>query len=152
MANFQAAIVSKGSRGWGGPLIIHPTEEKKYIVSVTGGGIHPIAEKIAEITGGEAVDGFQTSYDKKSMACVIIDCGGTARCGVYPKMGVLTINTNATSPSGPLMAFINEKNFVSGVRAENIQQHLMKLLQIVKLLHPFRKKNRHQFTRVHHKK
>lgn len=118
--NYKAVTVTKGTGGWGGPLTIQPNEEKRYIVSVTGGGIHPVAEKIAEMTGAEAVDGFKGSYDKETMACVIIDCGGTARCGVYPKMGILTVNVNATSPSGPLMKFINEENFVSGVRPTNI--------------------------------
>ncbi|WP_273124250.1 PTS glucitol/sorbitol transporter subunit IIB [Bacillus weihaiensis] len=120
MSKYEAVKVTKGAGGWGNSLTIQPTETKKYIVSVTGGGIHPVAEKIAELTGTEAVDGFKSSYEKETMACVIIDCGGTARCGVYPKMGVLTINVNATSPSGPLMGFINEENFVSGVTVKDI--------------------------------
>lgn len=118
--NYKPVTVTKGRGGWGGPLTIRPNEEKRYIVSVTGGGIHPVAEEIAKLTGAEAVDGFKGSYGKETMACVIIDCGGTARCGVYPKMDILTINVNATSPSGPLMKFINEGNFVSGVTLENI--------------------------------
>jgi PTS system glucitol/sorbitol-specific IIC component len=121
MNSYQTVKITKGTGGWGGPLTIQPTEQKKYIVSVTGGGIHPVAERIAELTGAEAVDGFKNSYEKENMACVIIDCGGTARCGVYPKMGILTINTNPTSPSGPLMKFINEENFVSGVKVSDIQ-------------------------------
>lgn len=118
--NYKPVTITKGRGGWGGPLTIRPNEEKRYIVSVTGGGIHPIAEEIAKLTGAEAVDGFKGSYDKDTMACVVIDCGGTARCGVYPKMNILTVNVNATSPSGPLMKFINEENFVSGVKHENI--------------------------------
>ena len=55
------------------------------------------------------------------MACVVIDCGGTARCGVYPKMNVLTINLTATPPSGPLMKYIKEDNFVSGVRSNSLE-------------------------------
>jgi PTS system glucitol/sorbitol-specific IIC component len=120
MANYSAVKVSKGAGGWGNQLIIEPTEQKKYIVSVTGGGIHPIAQKIAELTGAEAVDGFRKSFDKENMACVVVDCGGTARCGVYPKMGVLTIDVLPVSPSGPLASFINEQNFVSGVTEQDI--------------------------------
>jgi PTS system glucitol/sorbitol-specific IIC component len=120
MATYSAVRVSKGAGGWGDGLIIQPTETKKYIVSVTGGGIHPIAQKIAEMTGAEAIDGFKNSVDKDEMACVVVDCGGTARCGVYPKMGVLTIDITPVSPSGPLASFINEQNFVSGVTAQNI--------------------------------
>ncbi|MGJ7919026.1 PTS glucitol/sorbitol transporter subunit IIB [Neobacillus sp. LXY-4] len=121
MTKYHAVKISKGPGGWGGPLTILPTEKKKYVVSVTGGGIHPIAQKIADLTNAEAVDGFKTSIDKEEMACVIIDCGGTARCGVYPKMGVLTVNLTPTSPSGPLMNFIKEDNFVSGVKEAQIQ-------------------------------
>ncbi|MEZ0480411.1 PTS glucitol/sorbitol transporter subunit IIB [Planococcus sp. SSTMD024] len=118
--NFKAISVTKGRGGWGGPLTIRPNETQRYIVSVTGGGIHPVATEIARLTGAEAVDGFKNSYPKETMACVIIDCGGTARCGVYPKMNILTINVNPTSPSGPLMKFINEENFVSGVTVSDI--------------------------------
>ncbi|MEH6841111.1 PTS glucitol/sorbitol transporter subunit IIB [Priestia megaterium] len=121
LTSFKSVKVSKGNSGWGGPLVIEPNENRKYIVSVTGGGIHPIAQKIADLTGGIAIDGFKTSIESNQMACVIIDCGGTARCGVYPKMGVMTINLTPTSPSGPLMNFIKEHNFVSGVKEENIE-------------------------------
>jgi PTS system glucitol/sorbitol-specific IIB component len=118
---YKGVLVSKGSGGWGGPLYIQPTEDKKYVVSVTGGGIHPVAEKIAELTGAEAIDGFKTSIESNLMACVVIDCGGTARCGVYPKMGILTVDVTAATPSGPLASFIKEENFVSGVTLNTIQ-------------------------------
>lgn len=121
MNMYKAVKVSKGSGGWGGPLIIQPTEQKKYIVSVTGGGIHPVAKLIADLTDAEPVDGFKTSIEADKMACVVIDCGGTARCGVYPKMGVLTVDVTAAFPSGPLMQYIKEDNFVSGVRESNVE-------------------------------
>jgi PTS system glucitol/sorbitol-specific IIB component len=120
MSNYIAYTVSKGQGGWGGPLVIEPTDQKKYIVSITGGGIHPVAQEIANRTNGIAVDGFKNPVESNEMACVVIDCGGTARCGVYPKMGILTININATSPSGPLMAYIKEDNFVSGVQVKDL--------------------------------
>ena len=50
----------------------------------------------------------------------MIDCGGTARIGVYPMKNVLTVDIHATTPGGPLASFINEKNFVSGVGADDI--------------------------------
>ncbi|MDC3424569.1 PTS glucitol/sorbitol transporter subunit IIB [Aquibacillus sp. 3ASR75-11] len=121
MSEYKAVKVIKGSNGWGGPLVIEPTNKKKYIVSITGGGIDPVAEKIAEMTGGIAVDGFTKKVENDEMACAVIDCGGTARCGVYPKMGILTVNLTATPPSGPLMQFIKEDNFVSGVKVNNIE-------------------------------
>lgn len=117
---YRKVKVEKGASGWGNHLVIQPNEQKKYVVSVTGGGIHPVAERIAELTGAEARDGFKQSVPAEEMACVVIDCGGTARCGVYPKMGVLTVDITPASPSGPLMSYINENNFVSGVKVENI--------------------------------
>lgn len=117
---YRKVKVEKGASGWGKHLIVEPNEQKKYIVSVTGGGIHPVAERIAELTGAEARDGFKQSVPSHEMACVVIDCGGTARCGVYPKMGVLTVDVTPASPSGPLLKYINEDNFVSGVKVENI--------------------------------
>ena len=36
--------VNKGKQGWGGPLTLKATDELKYVVSVTGGGIHPVAK------------------------------------------------------------------------------------------------------------
>lgn len=55
---YRAITITRGSAGWGGPLTIKPTEKCYKVISVTGGGIHPVAAKIAEMTGGEAVDGF----------------------------------------------------------------------------------------------
>ncbi|SMB95053.1 PTS system, glucitol/sorbitol-specific IIC component [Thermanaeromonas toyohensis ToBE] len=117
---YRTVKVEKGEGGWGGPLYITPTEKRNKIACITGGGIHPVAQRIAELTGAEAVDAFKTSVPAEEMACVVIDCGGTARVGVYPKMGVLTVDVTPTFPSGPLMAFINEKNFVSGVKPKNV--------------------------------
>ena len=45
MADYKKVKVEAGPSGWGGPLEIQPTDEKKYIVCVTGGGIHPVAQK-----------------------------------------------------------------------------------------------------------
>ncbi|CEI83384.1 PTS sorbitol transporter subunit IIB [Oceanobacillus oncorhynchi subsp. incaldanensis] len=119
MSEFKAVKVHKGPSGWGGPLVIQPSEEQKYIISVTGGGIHEVAQALAEQTGAIAIDGFEKSVPKEEIAAAVINCGGTARSGVYPRMGVKTINTFSNSPSGPLMKFINEGNFVSGVESQS---------------------------------
>ena len=89
MSDYKKVKVEAGPSGWGGPLEIQPTDEKKYIVCITGGGIHPVAQKIADLTGAEAFDGFKSSPEGsfKAMACAVIDCGGTARIGVYPMKG-----------------------------------------------------------------
>ncbi len=117
---YKRVRIEKGARGWGGPLVIEPTEGRDLIYSVTGGGIHPIAQRIADLTGGKPFDGFKSKADFSEIAVAVIDCGGTARVGVYPMKGVLTVDIHATSPAGPLMRFIKEDNFVSGVKVDNI--------------------------------
>lgn len=115
------AIVNKGSGGFGTPLEISIEGERTKIVCMTGTGIHPVAKKIAEITGGEAVDGFRKVYPDKETACVIINCGGTLRLGMFPKKGIKTINVNPAGPSGPFAAFVKPGIYVSGVTPRNIE-------------------------------
>lgn len=121
MTNYRAVKISKGEGGWGGPLVILPTAQKKYIASVTGGGVDPVAAKIAEMTGAEAVDAFTKGYPDEEIICAVVDCGGTARCGVYPKKGILTVNLTAVGQSGPLAQYITPELYVSGVKMNNIQ-------------------------------
>lgn len=118
--NYKAVKISRGSTGWGGPLVIEPTEQRNKIVSVTGGGIHPLAAKIAEMTGGEAVDGFKAPPIESEMAVVVVDCGGTARCGVYPRKRIPTVNLTPVGQAGPLAQFITEDIYVSGVKLGNV--------------------------------
>lgn len=120
MSEYKAVIIKKGSGGWGGPLVIKPTETKKYIASVTGGGIDDVSKKIAELTGAQAVDAFSRGYKDEEIAVAVVDCGGTARCGVYPKKGVFTVNLTAVGQSGPLAQYIKEDIYVSGVQVNNV--------------------------------
>ncbi|MFS8543023.1 MAG: cobaltochelatase subunit CobN, partial [Limnochordales bacterium] len=120
MTSFKTVRVEHGPGGWGGPLTITPTEERNVIACITGGGIHPVAQTIAELTGAPVVDAFKNPVPPEKMACVVIDCGGTARCGVYPRLGVLTVDVTPTFPSGPLMQYIRTDNFVSGVTPQNV--------------------------------
>lgn len=118
---YKAVKISRGSSGWGGPLVIEPTDQRNKIVSVTGGGIHPVAKRIAEMTGGEAVDGFKSPPVEGEMAVVVVDCGGTARCGVYPRKRIPTVNLTPVGQAGPLAQYITEDIYVSGVTPENIE-------------------------------
>ena len=89
---YKTITIKAGDGGWGGPLTITATEKCHKILSVTGGGIHPVAQKIADMTGGEALDGFKTTAPDEEVLVAVVDCGGTARCGVYPKKGIFTVN------------------------------------------------------------
>jgi len=121
MSKYKSVFVNKGQGGWGKGLTITPTEKKNKVISVTGGGIHPTAAKIAELSGAEVRDGFKESIPDDEVICAVIDCGGTARIGVYPMKGILTVDILASSPSGPLAKHINEENFVSGVRPQDVK-------------------------------
>ncbi len=122
MSEYKSVRVTSGSNGWGGPLTISPSDDKPIIACITGGGIHPVAQRIADLTGGEAFDAFKSTVKFDKMACAVIDCGGTARVGVYPMKGVPTIDVHATSPAGPLARFITEEIFVSGVKPDDVQE------------------------------
>src|SRR5699024_12037894 len=113
--------ITKGTNGWGGPLTLKSTPERQYVISVTGGGIHPVAQEIARITGATVVDSFKNPVPNEETIAAVIDCGGVARAGTYPKLGIATINVKVMSPSGPLAKFITEDIFVSGVSVDNIQ-------------------------------
>ena len=78
---YRTVKVERGPNGWGGPLYIQPTPERNKIVAVTGGTMPELAKRLAEMTGGVLVDGFRTPPPESEMAAVVIDCGGTARCG-----------------------------------------------------------------------
>ena len=117
---FKAVRIDRGPNGWGGPLVIQPTEQRDKIVAVTGGGIPPLAQKIADMTGATVVDGFRSPPIESEIACVVVDCGGTARCGVYPRKRIRTINLTPVGQSGPLADFIKEDIYVSGVKPENV--------------------------------
>jgi glucitol/sorbitol PTS system EIIB component len=122
MTEYRSIKIVKGSGGYGGPLTVTPTETKNKIVYITGGGAKPkIVDRIVELTGAEAVNGFQTSVPENTIALAIIDCGGTLRCGIYPQKGIPTVNIMPTGKSGPLAKYITEDIYVSAVGLDQIQ-------------------------------
>lgn len=118
--SFQAVHITKGRGGWGDGLTLEPTAEKNIVLSVTGGGVHPVAQRIAELSGAEAVDGFVNHIDDSKVMCAVINCGGTARIGVYPRKRIPTVDVYPGEPGGPLADFIKEDIFVSAVGPDQV--------------------------------
>ncbi|MGW4127253.1 PTS glucitol/sorbitol transporter subunit IIB [Amycolatopsis japonica] len=111
----RAVFVRPGDGGWGKGLLLRVDGKRNKVMSVTGGGIHPVAARIAELTGAEAVDGFHTTVPDDEVVAAVINCGGTARIGVYPRKGIATVDVYPGAPGGPLAKFITEELFVSAV-------------------------------------
>lgn len=121
MAEYKSIKVEHGAGGFGGPLIITPTEKKNKVMFITGGGAEPeCLQRIVELTGLTPVNGFKTNCPEDELALVIIDCGGTLRCGIYPKKRIPTINTNPVGKAGPMAKYITEDIYVSGVTSKQV--------------------------------
>jgi PTS system glucitol/sorbitol-specific IIC component len=116
MSEYRGITVVKGPGGYGGPLTIAPDEKRNKIVYIVGGGQKPdVVDKIAELTGAIPVNGFNTSVPDDEHFVAVIDCGGSLRCGLYPKKNIPTINVISTGKTGPLAEFIHEGIYVSAV-------------------------------------
>lgn len=116
MGQYRTVKITKGFKGYGGPLTITPTEDKHIVLYVTGGNKPAIVDRICELSGMKAVDGFATTVKDNKIALAIVNCGGVLRCGIYPQKKIPTVNIMNTGKSGPLAKFINETIYVSGVR------------------------------------
>ena len=112
--------IVKGSGGFGGPLVIGVNGKKDKVMYVTGGHKPEIVDKICEITGASAINGFETSVPEDEIMVAVIDCGGTLRCGIYPQKGIPTVNIMATGKSGPLRQYITEDIYVSNVDVDQV--------------------------------
>lgn len=121
MTEYGAIRIERGSGGFGGPLTVMPKEGKDKVVFITGGGAEPeIIEKIVKLTGCTAINGFKTSVPDEEIFLVVIDCGGTLRCGIYPQKRIPTVNIMPVGKSGPLAKFITEDIYVSAVGPDQI--------------------------------
>ncbi len=112
--------IEKGPNGWGGPLTIKLSGKRNKVVCITGGDLHPVAVRIAKLLNAELVNGFKTGVPDDEIAVAIVDCGGTLRCGIYPKKRVPTVNVTPVGKSGPMAKFITEDIYVSDVKEDTI--------------------------------
>ncbi|MDD3115189.1 MAG: glucitol/sorbitol-specific PTS transporter subunit IIBC [Anaerovibrio sp.] len=121
MAEYKSIRIEHGTGGFGGPLVITPTEQRNKVMFITGGGAKPeCLAKIVELTGMIPVNGFKTKCPEEEIGLVIIDCGGTLRCGIYPKKGIPTVNVMPVGKSGPMAKYITEDIYVSAVTSKHI--------------------------------
>lgn len=117
----QAITITRGNSGYGGPLTVSASGTRNKIVYIVGGGAKPeVVDRMEELSGMESVNGFGTSVPDEETAVVVIDCGGTLRCGLYPKKGIPTVNVMPTGKAGPLAQFINESIYVSAVGPDQV--------------------------------
>lgn len=121
MSQYNTITIRKGSGGYGGPLTLTPTEQRHKVVYIVGGGMKPnVVDRICELSGAEAVNGFTNTVKDDEIFCAVIDCGGSLRCGLYPKKNIPTVNILPTGKTGPLANFINETIYVSNVGSAQV--------------------------------
>lgn len=113
--------IPPGPGGYGNGLLL-PVGSGKKVLSLTGREPHPLAIEIGALTQSEVVNGFSCVPSDEELLCVVFNCGGSLRCGLYPKKGIPTINVLPTGKAGPLAEFITEDNYVSGVTLAQLQQ------------------------------
>src|SRR3954465_8598063 len=118
--DFRSVAVRRGRNGWGRGLELTPTPERHTVISVTGGGIHPVAQRIADLSGAKVVDGFRTHIPDEEVLAAVISGGGTARIGVYPRKRIPTVDVFPGEPAGELAQFITEDIFVSAVGPDDV--------------------------------
>lgn len=120
-SRWHRICIRAGKGGYGGPLVLMPDEKRNKLIYVVGGGMKPpLVDKIEELTGCTSVNGFKAGIPDKEVFLAVIDCGGTLRCGIYPKKQIPTVNIMPTGKSGPLARYITEDIYVSAVTEDCI--------------------------------
>ena len=85
--------------GWEKPVYIHCpliTDEEHHKLSKRKGhsSFEDLIDQVFLPERCRPVNGFKTSVPEEEIFLVIIDCGGTLRCGIYPQKRIPTININ----------------------------------------------------------
>lgn len=115
MAEYKKVKVTAGPNGYGGPLIIEPSEAQPYIGCMTGMGIHKVAKEIAAQTGGQIINMLLNKVPYEQLACIVLDCAGGSRGGSFPEQGVKTIDIHPIRPTGPRADKMTPDIIVTGV-------------------------------------
>ena len=120
---YKPIYIEKGPDGFGGPLVITPDEVRNKVMYILGEVDKPeCLDKIVEISGMEPVDGFDKTCPENEIALAIVDCGGTLRCGIYPKKRIPTINIMPVGSAGPLAEFIVPDIYASAVGPDQVRE------------------------------
>lgn len=122
MSKYGSIYIEKGPGGFGGPLVVTPTGKRNKVMYILGEvDKPPCLDKIVELSGMTPVDGYETTVPEEEIALAIVDCGGTLRCGIYPKKRIPTINIMPVGAAGPLANFIVEDIYASAVGPDQIR-------------------------------
>lgn len=95
----NTVLIPPGPGGYGKGLWL-PVASGKKVLSLTGREIHPVAIEIGALTESEIVNGFSDIPPDNDILCVVINCAGSLRCGLYPQKGIPTINVLPTGAPG----------------------------------------------------
>lgn len=91
----NTVLIPPGPGGYGKGLWLPVASGK--VLSLTGREIHPVAIEIGALTESEVVNGFSDIPPDNDILCVVINCAGSLRCGLYPQKGIPTINVLPTA-------------------------------------------------------
>ncbi len=78
----NTVLIPPGPGGYGKGLWL-PVGSGKKVLSLTGREIHPVAIEIGALTESEIINGFASIPPDEELLCVVINCAGSLRCGLY---------------------------------------------------------------------